>query len=84
MDIEDVLCSKTRLKILNALINSELTPSDIAKTVGVNYADANEHLKILEAAGIISHIKFGKRIRYFKFNEASHKAQAIRHLIETF
>ena len=81
MHIEDVLCSKTRLKIL---LHSELTPSDIARTVGVNYVNASKHLEILEAEGILKHIRFGARIRYYKFNETSPKSKAVRNLIEAF
>jgi predicted transcriptional regulator len=41
MDIEDVLCSKTRLKILELLMKSELlNTSEIAKQVGVSYSKA--------------------------------------------
>ena len=82
--IEDVLCSKTRLKILKVLLGSQLTPSDIAERVGVCYANAFKHLEILEAEGLIEHVRFGKRTRYYKFNEASSKAIAVRNLIEIF
>jgi predicted transcriptional regulator len=82
-NIEDVLCSKTRLKILKLLMDSQLTPSEIARAVGVNYVIAEQHLEILEAEGILSHVKFGKRIRYYKYNEVP-KARAVQNLIHTF
>jgi len=82
--IEDVLCSKTRLKILKILVGSQLTPSDIAERVGVCYANAVKHLETLEGEGLIEHVRFGKRIRYYKSNETSSKAIAVRRLIETF
>jgi len=82
--IEDVLCSKTRLKVLKILLSSQLTPSDIAERVGVCYANAVKHLETLEAEGLIEHIMFGKRIRFYKFNETSPKAIAVRNLIEIF
>lgn len=82
--IEDVLCSKTGLKILRLLMDSELTPSEIARAVGVNYAKTSEHLEILEVEGILSHVKFGRRIRYYKFNEASLRAKAVKNLIKVF
>jgi predicted transcriptional regulator len=82
--IEYVLCSKTRLKILKILIGSELTPSDIAERVDVCYANAAKHLETLEAEGLIEHVRFGKRTRYYKFNETSPKAIAVRNLIEIF
>jgi predicted transcriptional regulator len=56
---EDVLCSKTRLKILKLLVDSQLTPSEIARAVGVNYVITEQHLEILESEGILAHAKFG-------------------------
>jgi len=82
--IEDVLCSKTRLKILKILIGSQLTPSEIAKAVGVSYLNAAAHLEVLEAEGIIGHVMFGKRTRFFKYNELSPRAIAVQVLIEAF
>lgn len=82
--IEDVLCSKTRLKILKILLCSQLTPSDIAERIRVCYANAAKHLETLEAEGLIEHVRFGKRTRYYKFNETSPKAIAVRNLIEIF
>jgi DNA-binding transcriptional ArsR family regulator len=84
LEIEDVLCSKTRLKILKALINSQLTPSNVARAVGASYAETNGHLEILEAEGVLSHVKFGKRIRYYRFNEASPRAKAVKNMMEAF
>ena len=81
--LEDVLCSKTRMKILKILVGSQLTPSEIAKSVGVNYAATAKHLEILEAEGIVDHVNFGSRIRYYRFNESS-RANAVRNLIATF
>jgi predicted transcriptional regulator len=85
VDIEDVLCSKTRLKILKLLLDSEsLNVSEIARQVGVNYAKTLGHLNVLEAEGILEHVMFGRRIRFYKFNQGSLKAKAIRDLIEAF
>ena len=87
LGIEDVLCSKTRMKILKIFassISSQLTPSEIAKSVGVNYANARKHLEVLEAEGIVQHANFGKRTRYYRFSETSARAIAVRDLITTF
>ncbi|MGD0978162.1 MAG: hypothetical protein ABR962_03370 [Candidatus Bathyarchaeia archaeon] len=46
--------------------------------------DETAHMEALEAESILTHLTFGKRIRYYKFNEASPKAKAVRGLIETF
>jgi len=83
MNIEDVLCSKTRLKILKALTESQQTPSEIAKTVGVNFVKTSQSLQILESEGILTHAKFGKRIRYYKYNETP-KARTVQNLVEAF
>ena len=82
--IEDVLCSKTRLKILKILIGSQLTPSQIAKEVGVSYSNAVGHLESLRKEGILCCIKFGERIRFYNYNETSPVATAVQDLIEAF
>jgi predicted transcriptional regulator len=82
-NIEDVLCSKTRLKILKLLMGSQLTPSEIARAVGVNYVVTEQHLEILESEGILTYVKFGKRIRYYKYNQIP-KARAVQNLLEAF
>ena len=70
MDIEDVLCSKTRLKILKLLMKSELlNTSEIAKQVGVSHSKAKEHLKILEDEGILIYRMFGSRTRLLDARE---------------
>jgi len=83
MNIEDVLCSKTRLKILKALIDSQQTPSEIAKNVAVNFVKTSKSLQILESEDILTHSKFGKRIRYYKYNETP-RARAVQNLIVAF
>jgi len=35
-----------------------------------------QHLEILESEGILAHANFGKRIRYYKYNETP-KARAV-------
>jgi hypothetical protein len=42
-----------------------------------------QHLEILETEEILAHMKFGKRIRYYKYNEIP-KARAVQNLIHTF
>jgi DNA-binding transcriptional ArsR family regulator len=83
-DIEDVLCSKTRLRILKVLMRSEqLTVSDIAARTSVNYVSARAHLETLENGNILAHLMFGKRIRYYKFKDST-LAKAVRNLIEIY
>lgn len=43
-----------------------------------------KHLEVLEDEGLIQHVMYDKRIRYYKFNEMSSRAIAVRKLIGTF
>ena len=84
MEIEVVFSSKPRMKILKLLARlGTLNVSDIAKRIGLNYPATNEHLRLLEAEGILAQRVYG-RIRMYRFNEASAKAKAVQRLIETW
>jgi DNA-binding transcriptional ArsR family regulator len=79
-----VLCSKTRLKVVKVLAESEmLTISEIAKIAAVNYVVTRAHLETLENGNILTHLMFGKRIRYYKFKD-SLVAKAVKDLIEAY
>jgi len=83
-NIEDVLCSKTRLKMLKVLMQSELlTISEIARRTAVNYVSARTHLETLENGNILTHLMFGKRTRYYKFKD-SPIANAVKDFVETY
>jgi ribosomal protein S25 len=64
-------------------MGSQLTPSEIARAVGVNYVIAEQHLEILESEGILAHAKFGRRIRYYRYDETP-RARAVQTLAEAF
>ncbi len=82
MQIEEVFSSKGRVKILRILAGiGELNISEIARRAGLNYATTNQHLLILENAGLVRHKKFG-RIRIFRFNEENTRAKRIKELID--
>ena len=82
--IEDVLCSRVRLKILKVLMQSdELNVSEIARKIGVNYASTKMHLEALEKEGVLTHVMFGKRIRYYRFQESA-RARAVKAFIEAW
>jgi predicted transcriptional regulator len=81
--IEDILCFKTRLKILKVLMGSQSTASEIAKTLSVNYASVAKHPEILEDEGIVSHTKFGKRTRYYRYAKIP-RARAVQRLMKAF
>lgn len=82
--LEDTLCSRVRLRILKLLIESHrLTTSEIAAKTGVNYVVALAHLEALENGDVLTHVNFGRRIRYYKFKESA-RARAIRDVIEAW
>lgn len=82
MPIEDVFSSKGRVRILRILVEiEELNISEIARRAGLNYATTNQHLQVLEKAGLVRHKRFG-RIRIFRFNEEDSRAKLIKKFIE--
>ena len=84
MDLEAVFSSKPRMKILKLIARlGALNISDIARRTNLNYMATNQHLKLLEAEGVLQQRSYG-RIRMYKFNEASPKAKAVLSLIETW
>ncbi len=84
LEIEEVFSSKSRMKILK-LINQlgQLNVSDVARRIKMNYASTAEHLKVLEAEGILQQRSYG-RVKMYRFNETSEKAKAISALIEAW
>jgi predicted transcriptional regulator len=82
MMVEDVFSSRGRVRILRILSEiGELNISEIARRARLNYTTTNEHLQLLESAGLIMHKSFG-RIRIYRYNENNAKARAIRDLME--
>ena len=82
MEFEDVFSSKPRMKILKLLSRlGTLNVSDIARRIKLNYATTNQHLKVLENENILQQRIYG-RIRMYRFQENSAKANAIQNLIE--
>lgn len=82
MNVEDVFCSRLRMKILRILVQvGELNGSEIARRLSVNYGTTSKHLKALENEGILVHKAFG-RIRLYRLNERSPRAKAVQTLIE--
>ena len=84
MDVEEVFSSKPRMKILRLVARlGALNVSDIARRIKMNYSTTNQHLKLLEAEGILQQRVYG-RVRMYRFNEISPKAKAVQNLIETW
>ncbi|MDR2699422.1 MAG: winged helix-turn-helix domain-containing protein [Nitrososphaerota archaeon] len=82
MDIEDVLSSKTRIKILKLLDQKgQRHISDIARRIKINYTAADKHLRLLESEGILIEYTYGVRFRMYRLNETSEKAEIIQNLI---
>jgi len=84
MEIEEVFSSKPRMKILRLVARlGALNVSDIARRISLNYSTTNQHLKLLEAEGILQQRVYG-RVRMYRFNDRSPKAIAVQNLIETW
>ena len=84
MEIEEAFSSKPRMKILKLVARlGALNVSDIARRISLNYSTTNQHLKLLEAEGILQQRVYG-RIRMYRFNDRSPKAIAVQNLIETW
>jgi predicted transcriptional regulator len=84
VNIEDVLSSRIRIKILKILFNvGELNVSEIARRLNINYQSASKHMKMLEDEGILQHKMFG-RIHLYRLNEHSFKVKALRNLIDVW
>lgn len=84
MQIEEVLGSKARFKILKILSQvGELNVSEIARRLGANHKTTIKHLEIFENEGVLTHKTFG-RIRIYRFNKSSQKARAIQSFMEAW
>jgi predicted transcriptional regulator len=84
VSIEDVLCSKTTMKILKALrMGQRLNTSEITRMIRSNFADTASHLKLLEEQEILAHSNFGVRSRIYRFSE-SPRAKAVKELLEAW
>jgi predicted transcriptional regulator len=81
VNVEDVFCSKTRMKILKLLFQySQMHTSAIMHKLGANYEITLEHLELLETEGIVQHRNSG-RIKFFRFANTL-KARATLKLLE--
>ncbi|HLN89247.1 MAG TPA: winged helix-turn-helix domain-containing protein [Candidatus Binatia bacterium] len=84
MELEEVLSSKSRIKILKLIYQlGSLNVSDVARRLKLNYSSTLEHLKVLESEGILLEHKYG-RVRMYRFSECSAKGKAVIALIEAW
>ena len=82
--LEDVLCSVSRLKILKMLMRlGQLNVSQVAVRLRSNYEATYEHLKILESAGIVEQ-RLSGRTRYYRLKQYSARSKAVQELIEVY
>ncbi len=63
--------------------SEELTVSEIARRLCVNYASTKTHLKALEEENVLMHVMFGKRIRYYRYKEST-RAKAVKMFIKAW
>ena len=81
--MEDVFCSKTRMKILKLLFQyGQLNTSRIARRIGANYETALRNLRLLEREDLVKYRLSGKT-RFFRLNDSA-KARAAKELLEVW
>jgi predicted transcriptional regulator len=84
MELEEVLSSKSRMKILKLIYQlGQLNVSDVARRLRLNFASTSKHLKLLESEGILQERTYG-RVRMYRFNEGSAKAKALQNLLDVW
>jgi DNA-binding transcriptional ArsR family regulator len=84
MELEEVLASKPRLKILKLIYTlGQLNVSDIARRINMNYTATANHLKLLQTEGLLQERTYG-RVRLYRLNQDSPKAKAVAELIEAW
>ncbi len=67
--MEEVLLSKTRIRILKLLRERKMILSEIAKKLKLSKSTVHEHLRKLEEAGFIKRIDDGHKWIYFELTE---------------
>jgi len=81
LDLEDVFCSRTRMRLLKILFKlGQLNTSDLAHKLGANYATTLSHLTLLKKEGVVTERLSGKT-RFFRFTKTL-KARAVLRLLD--
>ncbi len=66
------LSADTRRKILKLLSGHRATGADISRMLGLSPSTVNEHLKKLEASGLVRRIETGHKWVYYEPSEKGH------------
>jgi predicted transcriptional regulator len=83
VNLEEVLISKSRIKILKALaVGGPLNISEIKKCTGLNYKSIVKALEVLKKMRIIGEADFN-RSRNFRIKAENLEALAVEELIKT-
>jgi DNA-binding transcriptional ArsR family regulator len=81
LKLEDVFCSKTRMRVLKLLFQlGQLNTTDLADRLRVNYATTLRHLIPLKKEDVVEERVSG-RTRFFRFKN-SLRAQTVTMLLE--
>ncbi len=59
-----MLCDATRVKILYAILDSEMSVSDITEIVGSTQSAVSHQLRVLKQARLVKYRKVGKSVLY--------------------
>ena len=59
-----VLADQTRLAVVRLLIGDSMTVSELNETLDVEQTLLSHHLRVLRDAGIVSHQREGRSVRY--------------------
>ncbi|MHC1601590.1 MAG: winged helix-turn-helix domain-containing protein [Candidatus Nezhaarchaeales archaeon] len=83
MNIENVLGSKAKIRILKVLIDKEeLNITAIAREAEINHKTALRHLEELKKTGIITERVFG-RVRVFRINSKDPRVETLKMLFKS-
>lgn len=83
-DLFKVFADTTRIKILYALMGSELCVADIAEIVGATQSAVSHQLRTLKQAHLVKFKRDGKNVRYSLSDDHVHTmlAQGMSHICE--
>ena len=81
LELEEVFCSKMRMRILKLLFQcSQLNTTDLARRLGANYAVTLRHLILLKNEDVVEE-RLGGRTRFFRFKN-SLRTQTVSRLLK--